>query len=143
LYLGGFLLFAAPYWIFLHNHLGFWTFTGKTAVAIQGVDNSLLLKGGVVGGKGAQGLSLWLDRFGGVTGGVKFILSNAAGFLAKLRNMFPAWMGLCALAGFCLLWVGEKFKSRLILLIPILVTVPVFIANLPKTVQTFMEIYSD
>lgn len=133
LYLAGFVLFAAPYWIFLHNHLGYWTFTGKTAVAIQGVDGSLILKGGVVGGKGAGGLSLWLDKFGGLTGAVKFVLNNAGGFLTTLRSQFPAWMGVCALIGFCFLWVGREFRSRLILLIPVLVTAPVYIANLPKT----------
>lgn len=141
LLLAGFLLFAVPYWIYLHNHLGYWTLTGKTAVAIQGIDGSLALKGGVLGGIKGSGLALWLEKFGGLSGGVKFVLNNAGGFLTTLRSLFPVWMNVCASCGFCFVWVGKNFKNRLILLIPVLVTVPVFIANLPKTPGYIYPLY--
>jgi hypothetical protein len=42
-------------------------------------------------------------------------------------------MSVFAFIGFCCFWGGRGSRNRLILLIPVLVTAPVYIANLPKT----------
>jgi len=127
--LGAFLLTAFPYLLLLRDHFGHWTFTAKTVVAIKGIDGSLTL-----GGKSTKsGLALWLDEFGGFSGGMRFIWANFTGFFTLLKNSFPAWMSWTAAAGIPFILVGRNFFYRLIFFMPLLVTVPVYVANLPKT----------
>lgn len=125
-----FALCALPYILMLHSQLGHWTFTAKTTVAIKGIDGSLTLGSG--GTKLKNGLDLWLEQFGGVTGGINFIRANIAAFYSLLLRTFPIWTHFVALIGILLMLIGRNFMSRLFLLIPFLVTGPVFVANLPK-----------
>ena len=128
LMLAAFLLTAFPYLLLLKAQFGHWTFTAKTMVAIKGIDGSLTL-----GAKTAKsGLALWLDEFGGLEGGVRFIQSNFIAFFALLRHSFFPWTGWFALIGLPLIFIGRGFYSRLFFLMPLLVTVPVYVANLPK-----------
>lgn len=130
LFLLGFALFALPFVLLLHARLGHWTFTAKTTVAIKGIDGALTLGKGNAAAK--DGLALWLEQFGGVSGGLRFIWANMQGFLAILARSFKPWMHWFALLGLPLLFIGKHFNRRLFLLLPILVVIPVCIANLPK-----------
>jgi hypothetical protein len=129
--LAAFALCALPYVLMLHSALGHWTFTGKTTVAIKGIDGSLTI--GKNAGKAKGGMDLWLETFGGVTGGIRFIKANISGFFALLLGSFPKAMHVCALIGVPLVFIGRNFYSRLFLLLPLVVTFPVYVANLPKT----------
>lgn len=134
-----FLVTALPYFLLLRNQLGFWTFTGKTSVAIKGIDGSLTIGSGV--GSLKTGLALWLEQFGGFSGGLKFISGNVAGFLDTLKSTFPGWMSYFALAGIPFVLVGRHFFGRLFLLVPLIVTLPVFVANLPRVNSYIYPLY--
>lgn len=134
-----YLAVAFPYLLMLRGQLGFWTFTGKTTVAIKGIDGSLTIESG--GRAAKSGLALWLEQFGGVSGGARFILGNISGFFETLKLTFPKWMSYAALVGIPLLLVGRNFYGRLLLLLPLLVTIPVFVANLPKNHSYIYPIY--
>lgn len=135
----GFFVTALPYLLMLRNQLGFWTFTGKTTVAIKGIDGSLTIGSG--SGAVKAGLALWLEQFGGISGGIRFICGNISGFLGTLKSTFPVWMSFFAFAGIPLLLVGRNYFGRLFLLIPFVVTLPVFVANLPKSHSYIYPIY--
>lgn len=126
-----YLVTALPYLLMLRNMLGFWTFTAKTTVAIKGIDGSLTINHGA--GAVKTGIALWLEHFGGVAGGIKHIVANIAGFSATMKRTFPEWVTWVALSGVPLLFLGRNFFNRLFLLLPFIVTLPVFVANLPKT----------
>ncbi len=134
-----FFVTALPYLLLLRNQLGFWTFTGKTTVAIKGIDGSLTL--GSSGGAVKNGLALWLEQFGGFSGGIKFISGNISGFLLALKSVFPDWMSYFALGGIPFLLVGRNLFGRLFLLIPFIGTLPVFVANLPKANSYIYPLY--
>jgi len=126
--LAAFLLTAFPFLLLLRSEFGHWTFTAKTVVAIKGIDGSLTL-----GAKTAKsGLALWLDEFGGFSGGMRFIWANFTAFFSLLRGSFLPWTGYFALIGIPFIFIGRNFFQRLFLLMPLLVTVPVYVANLPK-----------
>jgi len=128
LLLGAFLLASFPYLLLLREQSGHWTFTAKTVVAIKGIDGSLTL-----GAKTAKsGLALWLDEFGGFSGGMRFIWANFTAFFALLRKSFFPWTGYVAMIGFPAIFIGRNPFNRLFFLVPLLVTVPVYVANLPK-----------
>jgi hypothetical protein len=128
--LGSFLLTASPYLLMIRSQFGHWSFTAKTLVAIKGVDGSLTL-GGKSAAKG--GLDLWLEQFGGLSGGLNHILGNMAAFYTLVLRTFAPWTHLLALIGTGFIFVSRKFFDRLILLFPVLMTIPVYVANLPKT----------
>ncbi len=125
-----FSLCALPYILQLHSYSGHWSFTAKTTVAIKGIDGSLTL--GSAGSKVQNGLELWLEQFGGVSGGFRFISANISAFFALLLRTFYPWTHLFTLAGLLFLFIGKNFLPRLFLFIPFLVTAPVYVANLPK-----------
>jgi hypothetical protein len=128
LMLAAFLLAAFPYLLLLKGQFGHWTFTAKTVVAIKGIDGSLTL-----GAKTAKsGLALWLDEFGGLEGGIRFIRANFSAFFALLRHSFLPWTGWFALLGLPAIFIGRGAYNRLFFLMPLLVTLPVYVANLPK-----------
>jgi len=128
--LGAFLLTASPYLVMLRSQFGHWSFTAKTVVAIKGIDGSLTLGAGKSALKG--GLDLWLEQFGGLSGGLKFIRGNVAGFYSLLLHTFAPWTHLLALIGIPFIFIGKNFFNRLFLLFPVLMTIPVYVANLPK-----------
>jgi len=128
--LGAFLLTASPYLVMLHSQFGHWSFTAKTVVAIKGIDGSLTLGAGKGAVKG--GLDLWLEQFGGLSGGLKFIRGNVAGFYSLLLRTFAPWTHLLALVGIPFIFIGKNLFNRLFLLFPVLMTIPVYVANLPK-----------
>jgi hypothetical protein len=125
-----FALCALPYILALHAKLGHWTFTAKTTVAIMGIDGSLTL--GSAGGKAKSGVELWLEHFGGVSGGINFIIGNITAFFNLLLKTFPAWTHVFALAGLLFMLISKKFVPRLFPLLLFVVTIPVYVANLPK-----------
>lgn len=134
-----FFVTALPYLLLLRNQLGFWTFTAKTSVAIKGIDGALTIGSG--SGSLKTGLALWLEQFGGISGGLRFISGNIAGFMAKLKSTFPDWMSYFALAGIPFVFVGRHFFGRLFLLVPLIVTLPVFVANLPRVNSYIYPLY--
>lgn len=125
-----FALCALPYILLLHAQLGYWTFTAKTTVAIKGIDGSLTLGNGF--GKAKNGLDLWLEQFGGISGGIKFVSANMAAFFTLLLGTFSPWTHLFSLLGLLFMFIGRNLIQRLFILIPFLVTLPVYVANLPK-----------
>lgn len=129
--LAAFLLTASPYLVMLRAQFGHWSFTAKTVVAIKGIDGSLTLGAGKGAVKG--GMDLWLEQFGGFTGGLKFIRGNVAAFYNLLLRTFAPWTHYLALLGLPFIFVGRNFYGRLFLLFPVFVTIPVYVANLPRT----------
>jgi hypothetical protein len=128
--LGAFFLTAFPYLLMLRGQFGHWTFTAKTVVAIKGIDGSLTIGAGKDAVK--NGLTLWLEAFGGLSGGLKFIFGNAVAFYNLLLNTFASWTHLLALIGILFIFIARNFYNRLFLLFPVLMTIPVYVANLPK-----------
>lgn len=134
-----FAVAALPYLLALHAQLGHWTFTAKTTVAIKGVDGSLELAS--MGGKAKNGVALWLEQFGGITGGLSFIKANIGGFFKLFIGTFPKWTHLFALAGLVFMFFGKNLIYKLFLLIPIMVTFPVCVVNLPKDSAYIYPLY--
>jgi len=129
---GGFLLFSAPYWLFLHKHLGYWTISGKTEVAAKGVDSTLVLKGGAIVSEAGKGATLWLAQFGGVGGVIRNTIANSAGFIRVYWETFPLWAHLLAAVGLLSLLVIRERRMIVTFVVPVAATVPVYIAALPK-----------
>ena len=99
IFIGGFFSFAAPYMVFLRNHLGYWTFTGKTQVALKGIDGSMTLQGAGMAGVKGSGLALWLEQYGGVAGVIVNTVRNFKGFMETFFATFPLWMFVIVLVG--------------------------------------------
>jgi hypothetical protein len=128
--IGAFILCSLPYWIFLHNRLGFWTFSGKAAIVIQGgFDTREILdasKGGV---------RLWLEKHGGLLGGMKNSWNNFTQYGAAFFNSFPWWLHLLSWIGLPGLFIsGRRFFGAALLLLPF-VTLPVYLFNVTRSVS--------
>lgn len=141
MFLGGFLFFAVPYMVFLHNHLGYWTFTGKTRVALMGIDGSMTLQGSNLATVKGSGISLWLEQYGGVAGFLANTFKNFKGFMEPFFATFSLWMFVIALVGVFYFLSEKGLRKKLYLLVPLFATVPVYIANLPYTNSYIYPLY--
>ena len=133
LFLGGFLLFAVPYMVFLRNHLGYWTVTGKTEAALKGVDGAMTLQGSNLASFKGSGFSLWLEQYGGVAGFLANTLKNFKGFMEIFFATFPLWMFVIALVGVFYFLSEKGLREKLYLLVPLLATMPVYVAKVSHT----------
>ena len=141
-YLSGFLAAAGPYLIYLHNRVGYWTFSvrGEQELKTPDAVNTLNAAGALTKST-SSGLSLWTNNFGSLSDFLAFVGNNAKGYFLVYKSMFPIWThGLC-LIGLVLLIVAHGWRRAFYPILLLVVITPIFLLNIPKTPSYFYPVF--
>ncbi len=123
-----FVITAFPYWLFLHERLGYWTFTGKAAIIIQGgFDTRNMVDAS------KSGIQLWLGNNGGFLGGLQNSWQNFIMYQQAFMNSFPWWLHMIALAGLPRLFIRPRWRFVSCLALLPIVTAPVYLFNVMRS----------